>query len=137
MPSGRPPSTRQSSVDLPSTRPSDELMGRAYGDNFDDEAICPITSTDEGGTALSCGAVARADERLQTDMSCSALPRLAPRPAPRSCARRAPAGSRGSRSSWPPPAALWQGRPGGFQGVPDGVSIGGAVPRWRRERHPA
>lgn len=25
----------------------DELMARAYGDNFDDEAVCPITSLDE------------------------------------------------------------------------------------------
>ena len=30
-------------VDLPDEA-IDELMGRAYGDNFDDEAICPITS---------------------------------------------------------------------------------------------
>ena len=33
-------------VDLPDEA-IDELMGRAYGDNFDDEAICPITSLDE------------------------------------------------------------------------------------------
>ena len=33
-------------VDLPDDA-IDELMGRAYGDNFDDEAICPITSLDE------------------------------------------------------------------------------------------
>lgn len=33
-------------IDLPDEL-IDELMGRAYGDNFDDEAICPITSLDE------------------------------------------------------------------------------------------
>lgn len=33
-------------IDLPD-EVIDELMARAYGDNFDDEAICPITSLDE------------------------------------------------------------------------------------------
>ena len=33
-------------IDLPD-EVIDELMGRAYGDNFDDEAVCPITSLDE------------------------------------------------------------------------------------------
>ncbi|MEC4184660.1 threonine synthase [Adlercreutzia sp. R21] len=33
-------------VDLPDGV-IDELMARAYGDNFDDEAVCPITSLDE------------------------------------------------------------------------------------------
>ncbi len=33
-------------IDLPD-EVIDELMGRAYGDNFDDEGICPITSLDD------------------------------------------------------------------------------------------
>lgn len=33
-------------IDLPDST-IDELMGRAYGENFDDAAVCPITSLDE------------------------------------------------------------------------------------------
>ena len=33
-------------IDLPDET-IDELMGRAYGENFDDAAICPITSLDD------------------------------------------------------------------------------------------
>lgn len=70
-------------VDLPDEA-IDELMGRAYGDNFDDEAICPITSLDESTHILELWHGRRAPSRT---WPCSAYPTFS-RPAPRSCARR-------------------------------------------------
>lgn len=70
-------------VDLPDEA-IDELMGRAYGDNFDDGAICPITSLDESTHILELWHGRRAPSRT---WPCSACP-ISSRPAPRSCARR-------------------------------------------------
>lgn len=71
-------------VDLPDEA-IDELMGRAYGDNFDDEAICPHYLT--GREHPHPGTVARADLSAFKDLALQCRP-ISSRPAPRSCARR-------------------------------------------------
>lgn len=51
MPSVQPLSIARLGIDLPDAK-IDELMDATYGDRFDDEAICPITSLDENTHVL-------------------------------------------------------------------------------------
>ena len=117
-------------VDLPDEA-IDELMGRAYGDNFDDEAICPITSLDESTHILELW---HGPTSAFKDMALQCLPHFFSASAEKLREEGtldhefmilvATSGDTGK-------AALE-----GFKGV-DRRFHRGAVPRWRRERHPA
>ena len=102
---------------------SNELMAQAYGDNFDDERICPITSLYEPTpTCWNCGTVPRARSRT---WRCSACRGSSPQ-APPSCANRG-SSTTTSSSLWPHRATPARRRSRASRDV-DGVSIGVMYP---------